>query len=49
MAKPSMRVDRLFPLIIIVLALGAFLLLYGLDNRPFWQDEAETAGLAKIA
>lgn len=42
-----MRVDRLFSPIIIVLALGAFLLLFGLDNRPFWQDEAETAGLAK--
>jgi 4-amino-4-deoxy-L-arabinose transferase-like glycosyltransferase len=47
MAEPSMRVDRLFPPIIIILALGAFLLLFGLDNRPFWQDEAETAGLAK--
>jgi 4-amino-4-deoxy-L-arabinose transferase-like glycosyltransferase len=42
-----MRVDRLFPPIAIVLALAAFLLLFGLDNRPFWQDEAETAGLAK--
>ena len=42
-----MRVDRLFPPIMIILALGAFLLLFGLDNRPFWQDEAETAGLAK--
>ena len=42
-----MRVDRLFPPIAIVLALAAFLLLFGLDSRPFWQDEAETAGLAK--
>ena len=42
-----MRVDRLFSPIMIILALGAFLLLFGLDNRPFWQDEAETAGLAK--
>jgi hypothetical protein len=33
--------------IIIILALGAFLLLFHLDRRPFWQDEAETAGLAK--
>jgi hypothetical protein len=47
MAEPSMRVDRLFSPILILLALAAFLLLYGLDNRPFWQDEAETAGLAK--
>ena len=42
-----MRVDRLFSPIMIILALGAFLLLFGLDNRPFWQDEAETACLAK--
>ena len=47
MVKPSTRVDRLFSPILIILALGAFLLLFGLDNRPFWQDEAETAGLAK--
>jgi 4-amino-4-deoxy-L-arabinose transferase-like glycosyltransferase len=31
----------------IILALGAFLLLFQLDHRPFWQDEAETACLAK--
>ncbi len=42
-----MRVDRLFSPIIIILALGAFLLLFHLDHRPFWQDEAETAVLAK--
>jgi hypothetical protein len=47
MAEPSLRVYRLFPPIMIILALGAFLLLFGLDNRPFWQDEAETACLAK--
>jgi 4-amino-4-deoxy-L-arabinose transferase-like glycosyltransferase len=47
MAEPSMRVDRLFSPIMIILALAAFLLLFGLDDRPFWQDEAETAGLAK--
>jgi hypothetical protein len=47
MAEPSMRVDRLFPPIMIILALAAFLLLFGLEDRPFWQDEAETAGLAK--
>jgi hypothetical protein len=33
--------------LIIILALGAFFLLYHLDQRPFWQDEAETAGLAR--
>jgi hypothetical protein len=33
--------------LIIILALGALLLLFHLDHRPFWQDEAETAGLAK--
>ncbi|MEJ2671740.1 MAG: glycosyltransferase family 39 protein [Deltaproteobacteria bacterium] len=33
--------------LIIILALGAFLLLFHLDHRPFWQDEAETACLAK--
>ena len=42
-----MRVDRLFSPIMIILALGAFLLLFHLDHRPFWQDEAETAVLAK--
>jgi hypothetical protein len=47
MAEPSLRVYRLFPPIIIILALGAFLLLFHLDHRPFWQDEAETACLAK--
>ena len=39
--------DRLFSPILIILAVAAFLLLFGLDHRPFWQDEAETAGLAK--
>jgi hypothetical protein len=47
MAEPSLRVYRLVPPIMIILALGALLLLSGLDNRPFWQDEAETACLAK--
>ena len=47
MAEPSMRVYRLFSPIMIILALGAFLLLFHLDHRPFWQDEAETAVLAK--
>ena len=42
-----MRVYRSFSPIMIILALGAFLLLFHLDHRPFWQDEAETAVLAK--
>lgn len=46
MAEPFRRVYRVLPLLAI-LALGAFLLLFHLDHRPFWQDEAETAGLAK--
>ena len=41
-----MRVYPLFPPIVIILALAAFLLLFHLDQRPFWQDEAETACLA---
>ena len=47
MTEPSNRVYHLFHPIVIIVAVGAFLLLFGLDNRPFWQDEAETAGLAK--
>jgi 4-amino-4-deoxy-L-arabinose transferase-like glycosyltransferase len=33
--------------IVLIMALGAFLLLFHLDHRPFWQDEAETACLAR--
>ncbi|MCK9376074.1 MAG: glycosyltransferase family 39 protein [Syntrophobacterales bacterium] len=43
-------VKRRFPLVLpiaIILALAAFLLLFHLDQRPFWQDEAETACLAR--
>ncbi len=47
MAESSNRVYRSYYPIILILALGAFLLLFHLDHRPFWQDEAETAGLAK--
>jgi hypothetical protein len=35
------------PLFLALLALVSFLLLYNLDYRPFWQDEAETACLAR--
>jgi hypothetical protein len=47
MAEPSTRVYRFFSPILLIMALGAFLLLFHLDHRPFWQDEAETACLAK--
>ena len=33
--------------LVAVLAVAAFLLFYNLGQRPFWQDEAETACLAK--
>lgn len=35
------------PIFLAILVLGAFMLLYQLGARPFWQDEAETACLAK--
>lgn len=47
MDNPLNRGPRSVLPLIIILALGAFLLLFHLDHRPFWQDEAETAGLAK--
>ena len=47
MDKSSNRVYYAHFPIILILALGAFLLLFHLDDRPFWQDEAETACLAK--
>jgi hypothetical protein len=47
MDNPLNQGHRFVLPIIIILALGAFLLLFHLDQRPFWQDEAETAGLAK--
>jgi len=47
MAEPCNRVYSSYFPILLILALGAFLLLFHLDHRPFWQDEAETACLAK--
>ncbi|MCX5893664.1 MAG: glycosyltransferase family 39 protein [Deltaproteobacteria bacterium] len=32
---------------LIILVMGVFLLFFRLDHRPFWQDEAETACLAR--
>jgi hypothetical protein len=47
MDNPLNRDRYAFLPIIIILALAAFLLLFHLGQRPFWQDEAETAGLAR--
>lgn len=44
-AQPSGR--RFDPWLLLILAAAAFLLFYRLDHRPFWQDEAETACLAR--
>ncbi|MGA3114624.1 MAG: glycosyltransferase [Syntrophobacteraceae bacterium] len=38
---------NLDPVLVAILIIAAFLLLYRLDHRPFWQDEAETACLAR--
>jgi hypothetical protein len=38
---------KIEPILLIILAVAAFLLFYRLDHRPFWQDEAETACLAR--
>lgn len=35
------------PVFLAILLVGSFMLLYQLGARPFWQDEAETACLAK--
>ena len=40
----SLKIDLFLPFILVV---AAFLLLYHLDHRPFWQDEAETGCLAR--
>jgi hypothetical protein len=44
--EPS-RFRRFDPVFGLILILAAFLLFYHLGHRPFWQDEAETAGLAR--
>ena len=44
-ADPGPR--RIDAWLVAILAAGAFLLFYRLDHRPFWQDEAETACLAR--
>jgi 4-amino-4-deoxy-L-arabinose transferase-like glycosyltransferase len=35
------------PIFLLIFVVAGFLLLYRLDHRPFWQDEAETACLAR--
>ncbi len=47
MDSPLNRDRYSFLLITVILALAAFLLLFHLAQRPFWQDEAETADLAR--
>ena len=47
MVLPCRRLFQVSIPLFIILALGTFLLLFHLDHRPFWQDEAETACLAK--
>jgi len=47
MDESNNRVYYSYLPIILILVLGAFLLFFHLDHRPFWQDEAETACLAK--
>lgn len=44
MPQPVRKFD---PIFLLILALVSFLMLYHLDHRPLWQDEAETACLAK--
>jgi 4-amino-4-deoxy-L-arabinose transferase-like glycosyltransferase len=39
-----LQFDSIF---LLILAVAAFLLFFSLDHRPFWQDEAETACLAR--
>ena len=38
---------KMSPYFLAILAVAAFLFFFHLDQRPFWQDEAETACLAK--
>jgi hypothetical protein len=40
-------VGKFDPLFLVLLGVVSFFLLFHLDYRPFWQDEAETACLAK--
>ncbi len=49
MPLPSLklRFGRLDPILVIILIIASCLLFYRLDHRPFWQDEAETACLAR--
>jgi hypothetical protein len=45
-SKPTFSA-RFDPVLLALLAVAAFLLFFHLDHRPFWQDEAETACLAR--
>ncbi len=41
------RLSRPDPVLLVILAVAAVLIFYQLGQRPFWQDEAETACLAR--
>ncbi len=43
----SLRLPKWDITLLIILVIGVFLLFIRLDHRPFWQDEAETACLAR--
>jgi hypothetical protein len=43
----SLNLLKLDPVFLIILVAASFLLFFHLGHRPFWQDEAETAGLAR--
>jgi 4-amino-4-deoxy-L-arabinose transferase-like glycosyltransferase len=45
--RKFLAAQRINPFIGVILAAAGFLLFFHLDHRPFWQDEAETACLAK--
>ena len=42
-----LRIPKWDTTLLIILVIGVFLLFFRLDHRPFWQDEAETACLAR--
>jgi 4-amino-4-deoxy-L-arabinose transferase-like glycosyltransferase len=42
-----LRLPRWDGILLLILAVGVLLLFFRLDHRPFWQDEAETACLAR--
>ena len=45
--RKSRLSSKIDPIFLVILAVAGFLFFFHLDHRPFWQDEAETACLAK--